>query len=392
MFLPLSIPDNMHALLRMLYDDMMPLCGHMTHIASAIAGLGALLYISYRVWQSMARGEAIDVFPLLRPFALGLCIMLFQPLVLGGLNGILSPIVTGAHQLLTDRTLDMQQYQRQKDDLERESLARNPSTSYYVSDEEFDRQIGELGWSPDDLNTMENMYEERTSFSLRSLCVSAFRWLLEQLFEIASLIVDIIRTFYLIVLSILGPLVFAISTFDGFRDSLVHWLAKYVSVYLWLPIADIFGAVLARIQTLSLQQDMELTAIYGEEETEARPIVNFAIQTRTRSPQTGKDTVRMGISWSTDNDYTILEEGILRTYEEASSDNLYVGTSDSDVKHHICTNVSQSGSYTYNLTIGNTSANLNKSVYAVGYITYRDKQGDVHTVYTEVVEMAPVTN
>ena len=218
MFLPLSIPDNMHALLRMLYDDMMPLCGHMTRIASAIAGLGALLYISYRVWQSMARGEAIDVFPLLRPFALGLCIMLFQPLVLGGLNGILSPIVTGAHQLLTDRTLDMQQYQRQKDDLERESLARNPSTSYYVSDEEFDRQIGELGWSPDDLNTMENMYEERTSFSLRSLCVSAFRWLLEQLFEIASLIVDIIRTFYLIVLSILGPLVFAISTFDGFRD------------------------------------------------------------------------------------------------------------------------------------------------------------------------------
>ena len=183
--------------------------------------------------------------------------MLFQPLVLGGLNGILSPVVTGAHQLLTDRTLDMRRYQRQKDDLERESLARNPSTAYYVSDEEFDRQIGELRWSPEDLNAMENMYEERASFSLRSLCVSAFRWLLEQLFEIASVIVDIIRTFYLIVLSILGPLVFAVSVFDGFRDSLVHWFAKYVSVYLWLPVADIFGAVLARIQTLSLQQDMD---------------------------------------------------------------------------------------------------------------------------------------
>lgn len=36
MLLPLSIPDNMHALLRMLYDDMMPLCGHMTRIASAL--------------------------------------------------------------------------------------------------------------------------------------------------------------------------------------------------------------------------------------------------------------------------------------------------------------------------------------------------------------------
>lgn len=73
--------------------------------------------------------------------------------------------MTGAHQLLTDRTLDMRRYQRQKDDLERESLARNPSTAYYVSDEEFDRQIGELGWSPEDLNAMENMYEERASFA-----------------------------------------------------------------------------------------------------------------------------------------------------------------------------------------------------------------------------------
>ncbi|MFR1361675.1 hypothetical protein [Alistipes ihumii] len=90
--------------------------------------------------------------------------MLFQPLVLGGLNGILSPVVTGAHQLLTDRTLDMRRYQRQKDDLERESLARNPSTAYYVSDEEFDRQIGELRWSPEDLNAMENMCNSQDLF------------------------------------------------------------------------------------------------------------------------------------------------------------------------------------------------------------------------------------
>lgn len=39
MLLPLSISDNMHALLRMLYDDMMPLCGHMTRIASALCSI-----------------------------------------------------------------------------------------------------------------------------------------------------------------------------------------------------------------------------------------------------------------------------------------------------------------------------------------------------------------
>ena len=74
----------------------------------------------------------------------------------------------------------------------------------------------------------------------------------------ASLVIDTIRTFYLIVLAILGPLVFAIASFDGFQASLAQWLTKYIGVYLWLPVADIFGAILARLQTLSLQKDLEL--------------------------------------------------------------------------------------------------------------------------------------
>ena len=91
--------DNMHGILRQLYTDMMTLCEGMTSVASGIAGLGALLYICYRVWQSLARGEAIDLFPLLRPFALGICIMFFPTLVLGSLNGILSPVVQATHSL-----------------------------------------------------------------------------------------------------------------------------------------------------------------------------------------------------------------------------------------------------------------------------------------------------
>ena len=69
--------DNLHQILRSLYDGMMPLCGDMADVARGIAGLGALFYVASRVWQSLARAEAIDVFPMLRPFAVGLCIMFF---------------------------------------------------------------------------------------------------------------------------------------------------------------------------------------------------------------------------------------------------------------------------------------------------------------------------
>lgn len=46
-----------------------------------------------------------------------------------------------------------------------------------------------------------------------------------------------------------------------FHASLTQWLSKYISVYLWLPISDLFGAILARLQVLSIQKDMEMLAI-----------------------------------------------------------------------------------------------------------------------------------
>ena len=94
---------NLHGILRELYDRMLYLCDDLTGVATGIAGLGALLYVSYRVWQALARAEPVDLFPLLRPFCIGLAILLFQPVVLNTLNGVLSPLVVGVHQMLEKR-------------------------------------------------------------------------------------------------------------------------------------------------------------------------------------------------------------------------------------------------------------------------------------------------
>ena len=166
--------DNLHQILQNLYTDMMPLCSQMTGVAKGLAGLGALFYVAYRVWQSLARAEPVDVFPLLRPFALGLCIMFFPTIVLGTLNSVMSPIVKGTHSILEAQTFDMNEYRAQKDRL-----------------------------------------------------------------------------------SILGPISFALSCWDGFQASLSQWFVRYISIYLWLPVSDLFSSVLARIQVLMLRQDIE---------------------------------------------------------------------------------------------------------------------------------------
>ena len=46
--------DNLHQVLRNLYQEMMPLCGDMIGVAKGIAGLGALFYVAYRVWKALA--------------------------------------------------------------------------------------------------------------------------------------------------------------------------------------------------------------------------------------------------------------------------------------------------------------------------------------------------
>lgn len=247
--------DNLHQILRNLYEEMMPLCSQMTGVAKGIAGLGALFYVAYRVWQSLSRAEPVDVYPLLRPFVLGFCIMFFPTVVLGTINNVLSPIVTGTNGILQSQTFDMNRYREQKDMLELEAMKRNPETAYLVDKEEFDKKLDDLGIT--DAPEICGMYIDRAMYNTKKWFQELFRNLLELMFQAAALVIDTLRTFFLVVLSILGPISFAISVWDGFHASLTQWFVRYISIYLWLPVSDLFSSVLARIQVLMLQKDIE---------------------------------------------------------------------------------------------------------------------------------------
>ncbi|GHT35713.1 conjugative transposon protein TraJ [Bacteroidia bacterium] len=246
--------DNLHQILRILYTDMMPLCSDMTGVAKGLAGLGALFYVASRVWQALARAEPLDVYPLLRPFALGLCIMFFPTVVLGTINAVMSPIVTGTHTILESQTLNMNELREKKDRLEREAKLRNPESAWLVDNEIFDQRLAEMGIL--DTPKMLGMYMERAAYKVQETVRGWFRELLELLFQAASLIIDTIRTFFLVVLSILGPIAFAFAVYDGFGATLTAWISRYISVYLWLPVSDLFSSVLARIQVVMLDKDI----------------------------------------------------------------------------------------------------------------------------------------
>jgi conjugative transposon TraJ protein len=84
------------------------------------------------------------------------------------------------------------------------------------------------------------------------------------IYEAAALCINTIRTFYLIVLAILGPLVFGISVFDGLHHTLTAWIARYINIFLWLPVANIFGSIIGKIEQNMIQLDINQIQVNGD--------------------------------------------------------------------------------------------------------------------------------
>ncbi len=205
---------------------------------------------------SLARAEPIDVYPLLRPFVIGLCIMFFPTFVLGTINAVMSPVVKGTHTILETQMTDVHGLQAEKERLEYDARLRE-GKAWLVDDEVYDQKMKDLGIT--DAAEMISMWGgERTWYDMKVWFRQLIRDFFELLFNAAALTIDTLRTFFLVVLSILGPLAFALSVYDGFQSTLTNWISRYISVYLWLPIADLFSAVLSKIQALMLQMDIDL--------------------------------------------------------------------------------------------------------------------------------------
>lgn len=249
---------ELNGILDKLFDEMMPLCEGLINVARSIAGFGALWYIAIRVWKHMAAAEAIDFFPLLRPFAIGMSIMLY-PSVIALMMGVLRPLEVGTRDMAKDS---------------HEAIERHIFHQEQEAMEGDDGGITDAG--PDGLE----QYEDRdgstndgvfsglkavfSKFSIKHMIATMISEILHILFAAASLCINTIRTFYLIILAIIGPIVFGLSVYDGFQSSLSNWFARFIHVYMWLPVANIFGAICSKIlvNMIELDQGFMSTTAY----------------------------------------------------------------------------------------------------------------------------------
>lgn len=244
------------------YNEMLPMCSQLIGVGRGIAGFGALWYIAARVWRQIAAAEAVDFYPLLRPFALGMAILLF-PTVLAVINGIMNPVVTATSGMVKNSDAAIATLLRQKE----AAIEKTNTWQMYVGDDgEGDKDKWYKYTHPNDNTDNESIFSsigndvkfamDKASYKFRNSVKQWMSEVLQVVYEAAALCINTIRTFYLVVLAILGPLVFGLSVFDGFQHILTTWLAKYLNVFLWLPVANIFGSIIGKVQENMLKLDI----------------------------------------------------------------------------------------------------------------------------------------
>lgn len=259
---------SLQSVLDQLYNEMLPLSSKLIGVGRGLAAFAALWYISSRVWRHLANAEPIDFYPLLRPFALGFCILIF-PYVLALINGILKPTVTSTAAMVRGSNNAIAYLLKLKE----EAIKKTPAWQMYIGQDGSGNQDKWYRYThPDGTGTgvLDGIGNDikfamaKASYNFRNTVKQWLSEILQILYEAAALCINTIRTFYLIVLAILGPIVFGFAVFDGFQHTLTVWLARYISIFLWLPVANIFGSIIGKVQENMLKIDIQQVIRYGD--------------------------------------------------------------------------------------------------------------------------------
>lgn len=261
---------SLRQVLEQLYTDMLPLCSKLIGVGRGIAGFAATWYIASRVWRHIANAEPIDFYPLFRPFVLGFAVIIF-PSVIAMINGVMNPTVTGTAAMVDDSNKAIAVLLQKKEG----AIKKTDVWKMYVGETgSGDRDKWYKYTHPDSDPSDEGFFASvgndirfafaKASYNFRNSIKQWMSEVLRVLFEAASLCINTIRTFYLIVLAILGPLVFGIAVFDGFQHTLTVWIARYINIFLWLPVANIFGSIMGKIQENMLKVDIAQVQDYGD--------------------------------------------------------------------------------------------------------------------------------
>lgn len=205
--------------------------------AQALCAIFMFLYFGIKSFGMMSGDEPLEILPLLRPFALGMVIIMW-PTFIAVINQPAKAISDTAKNLLDDKIDEVNVLQQQRMALLSEVADKLIQDSaelekYDTGDKSTLEAIGiDLGGIFD---TIKGYYIIILS-KFRYLAIEIIEFVLISFFQGCSYIIFFLQIIFCAILIIFGPFSFALSVLPAFKDSYITWLARYISVSLYSGI------------------------------------------------------------------------------------------------------------------------------------------------------------
>ncbi|WP_319232028.1 hypothetical protein [Draconibacterium orientale] len=218
-------------------------------MARAIGGIAAFFYISKRIYEQLIADNPVSILPLLRPFALVLVITFWGPFV----NLLLAP-TKGLTHLSEAVYADKKHIVKERLEDKQQAILSTDLPLFYENEEK-EADLWDKGVNL--ILTTYNIFSGRAiQNQINFYLMDATRQLLESFFEVLVYLIAFLRTVFCVLLVIFGPLVFALSIFDGFQDNYLQWIARFINVNLYLPIALLILSIVQEILIFVLEVEI----------------------------------------------------------------------------------------------------------------------------------------
>ncbi|CAH0267541.1 MULTISPECIES: plasmid transfer protein [unclassified Pedobacter] len=245
--------------------------------AKALAAIFMIIFFAIKSYEMIAGDKKLEIMPLLRPFGLVMIILWW---------GAFVKMVAFPTDLVAARTETMfnsEQAEVNSLRLIRADYMQKVANSLYsfqaeteMAEKESDTWMGRA-WDSVTSTVKEGMstvvspvieLKNRLKIGMQLLLTQLLELLGIWILRLATYVIFMIQIIYSTILIILGPFAVAVSILPAFRDSLSTWIARFVSVNLYLGIAYLIMYLVALLQkyamTTEISRYKELIGENGE--------------------------------------------------------------------------------------------------------------------------------
>lgn len=231
---------SLSGLINNLFGSMESAAEVLVGFSTTLAGIGCVVYIASIILPAIERVDRIPIYPLLKPLFVAFVVVNFPMLA-----GVVSDASTGVGEVISSMVTsdDAASYltlfaEKVDKVMEEQELAQDSALNGGVDSSSAGSE-GNTDGSDEAMNVFEKVgFKILYKFIVPGAASLAI--LLGQVIYIGMLLFS---KFFLFILTIVGPLSFALSQFKIFAGSFSQWLARFISVSLWPGLCGIVRGV-----------------------------------------------------------------------------------------------------------------------------------------------------